>query len=124
MKVSQRIATHPLVGAWRQKPNRFHTTPVVYKITAKNGKFGVSGEDTEDETPLKISQIKWDGESLLFKSLYPPTKHEATHTLKILPEDKMRHEIRYTSEGESYSDREVWIRDRKSQRLHTRRKSG
>jgi hypothetical protein len=113
-----------LVGTWKQKPNRIHTTPVLYTVTMNHGKFNVSGMDTEDGTLLKISQIRWDGEFLHFVSFYPPTKHRAKHALKTISDRKMRHKITCTfSDGEVYADTEIWLRERSKRRAapNTRR---
>jgi hypothetical protein len=61
---------HALVGIWTEKENRFHTSSVVYTISARNGDVLVSGVDESDGVAFKVSDISWDGEKLRFKGFH------------------------------------------------------
>jgi hypothetical protein len=104
---------HPLVGAWKQEPNPVGTTTVIYTVFVKNGKFGVVGSDGEEGTALKISRTRWDGESLQFTSVYPPSKHKSEHVLRLASKGKINHDVSCTyADGSSFSGREVWTKKR------------
>ena len=106
------------MGTWEEEPNSAGTTTtVVYTVFVKQGKFGVSARDGEDGTVLRVSQTKWDGESLHFTSLYPPSNHKAKHALRALSKRKMSHEISCTyADGEFFSGREVWTKRREKKK--------
>ena len=112
---------HPLVGTWKQAPNRRHVTTVVCKILVEGGKFKVSAIDSENGVSLKISGIKWDGTRLRFESVYPPTRHRANHALTVSSNGRMCHEVSgvYADSG-PFAVTEIWIR--KSRGASTRRK--
>lgn len=100
---------HPLAGTWEEEPNPNGTTTVVYTVLVKEGKFGVRARDRQDGIDFKISRIKWDGEALSFKSLYPPTMHSADHALRLLSKTKLSHYIDCTyADGDSFSGQEIW----------------
>jgi hypothetical protein len=54
-------------------------TSVVYTISLEGKLFRVQGIDKSDGIALRISAITWDGETLRFESLFPPTRHKAGH---------------------------------------------
>jgi hypothetical protein len=91
---------HPLVGTWEQVDNPFHKTSVVYTISIVDGNFVVSGRDESDGKLLKVSKIKWDGESLYFTTFFPPTRHSARHVMGLVARGHANHQV----DG----DREVW----------------
>jgi len=102
-------SNHALVGTWEQEPNPDGTTSVIYTISVERGGFLVQGNDEEDGTPLEISRIRWDGESIHFTTVFPPTRHKARHMLKAVPTRKMSHRVSCTySDGEVFSDEEIW----------------
>jgi hypothetical protein len=82
---------------------------VVYTIFVERGKFLVQGKDEEDGTLLKISRIRWDGESLHFITVFPPTRHKAKHVLSALSMRKMSQHVSCTyADGEVFSNEEIW----------------
>lgn len=86
---------HPLVGTWQEVENPISETSVI------NGHFVVSGIDEGDGTKLKISDTRWDGASLYFTSVYPPTRHRAQHELRVLKPGLINHYVTST-------DLEIW----------------
>jgi len=91
---------HPLLGTWEQVDNPLHKTSVVYTITIVAGDFVVSGRDEADGKPLKVSKIKWDGESLHFATFFPPTRYSARHVMQLVARGRANRQV----DG----DREVW----------------
>jgi hypothetical protein len=91
---------HPLVGTWEQVDNPFHKTSVVYTVTIVAGDFVVSGCDEADGKPLKVSKIKWDGESLYFTTFFPPTRYSARHVMRLVARGPANHQVD--------DDQEVW----------------
>ena len=92
---------HPLVGTWQEVENPVSESSVVYKIGVENGVFTVSGIDESDGTKFKISGVRWDGTTLQFTSLFPPTGHRAKHVLRTFKPGLVNHEVTST-------DHEVW----------------
>jgi hypothetical protein len=103
---------HPLVGTWQEVENSVSETSVVYKITAADGHFVVSGIDEGDGTQFKISSVRWDGATLQFTSLFPPTGHRAKHVLRALKPGLVNHWVTSTA-------LEVW---RKRPRMRRQRR--
>lgn len=95
---SQNLATknHPLVGTWEEVDNPIHKTTVTFTIRVLRGRFVVTGIDEEDGLRLEISNTEWDGKDLRFTSYFPPTKHEAVHTLRLYRKGRIHHEVSYT----------------------------
>jgi len=99
------------VGTWEQEPNLGGTTTVVYTILVEQGKFLVSGKDEEDGASLEVSRIKWDGKSLRFITVFPPTGHKSEHVVRALPKGKMSHHVSCIyADGEAFVDDEIWLR--------------
>ena len=86
---------HPLVGTWQEVDNQLSVTSIVYNIAVVNGKFAVSG-DEESGTKLKISAVKWNGTSLSFTGIYPPTRHRTKHVIEARRRGIINHWITYT----------------------------
>ena len=104
---------HQFVGTWEEEPNIGGTTTVVFEVSAKEGGFVVTAWDSEDETELKISQVKWDGSALSFTSFYPPGEHSATNVMRYRSKGKLN--LRCSgiyADGEKFSLLEVWIRSK------------
>lgn len=99
---------HPLAGTWEQQPNSFHTTSVVYTINATNDRFVVSGVDESNGNLFKISRTGYNGETLRFTSLFPPTNHKAKHVFRLLGKGRASHLVSYTDEDGSYTEQERW----------------
>ena len=110
---SETAAMASLVGVWRQAPNRRLVTSVIYRIELDRGRFRVRAMDEEDGVALKISRVKWDGESLRFASTYSPMRHRANHVLTLLSKKRMRHEVSgvFADTG-PFAEKQVWIRKR------------
>src|SRR5256885_368009 len=114
-RVARVSATHPLVGTWEEEPKSGRRTTVIFTVSVKRGKFVVSGKDGEDGTTLKISQVKWNGESLRFTSFYPPGQHWAKNVLSLRSQEKMKFEVSGTyRDGEPFCVSEVWRKRRGS----------
>jgi len=96
LQVSVRY-NHPLVGKWQEVENSVSETSVVYKITVADGHFVVSGIDEGDGTRFKISRVRWDGATLQFTSLFPPTGHRAKHVLRALKSGLVNHWVTSTA---------------------------
>lgn len=92
-------SSHPLVGAWVEVENPFDTTSVVYTISAKAGRFSVGGVDP-DGVALVVSNTSWDGKRLRFVTVFPPTKHKASHEFWLTGRMRAGHKVTYSdSEG-------------------------
>ena len=104
-------SNNALVGTWEQEPNPGGTTTVAYTILVEQGKFVVSGKDEEDGVSLDVSRIKWDGKSLGFTTVFPPTGHKSKHVVRALPKGKMSHHVSCVyADGEAFFDDETWRR--------------
>jgi hypothetical protein len=83
----------------------------VYTIVVEQGKFVVSGKDEEEGVSLEVSRIKWDGKSLRFTTVFPPTGHKSRHVLKALPKGRMSQHVSCVyADGEVFFDDEIWRR--------------
>ena len=110
-----------LAGTWVQEPNPGGTTSIAYTILLKQGKLLVKGMDEDDGTPLTVSRIRWDGNSLHFTTVFPPTGHKSKHTLTALSKRKMSQHVSCVyADGEVFSDHEIWRKrlDKKKLKRH------
>jgi len=103
---------HPLVGTWQEVENSVSETSVVYKIMVVDGHFVVNGIDEGDGTQFKISSVRWDGATLQFTSVFPPTGRLAKHVLRVLKPGLVNHWVTSTA-------LEVW---RKRPRMRRQRR--
>ena len=111
-------SNHALVGIWEQEPNPGGTTSVVYTIFVERGRFLVQGKNEEDGEALEISRIRWDGQSLHFTTVFPPTRHKAKHVLTALSKRKMSQRVSSTYEdGKAFSAEEIWRKRRGKKRM-------
>jgi hypothetical protein len=101
-------ASHLLVGTWEEAQNGVDATPVVYTIALKGSSIVVSGVDESDGTELRISGVSWDGSQLQFNSLYPPTKHKASHVFRLSAKDRAIHTTTYTDDEGTWGGKERW----------------
>jgi hypothetical protein len=101
-------ASNLLVGTWEQAQNAVDATPVVYTIALRGASIVVSGVDESDGTELKISGVSWDGSQLRFNSLYPPTKHKASHVFRLSAKGRAIHETTYNDEEGTWGGKEQW----------------
>jgi hypothetical protein len=101
---------HALIGTWVQESNSVHTTTVVYRIAIESGRVRVEGVDESDGIELRISASTWDGEVLRFVSLFPPTRHKASHEFKLIGKGRARHETSYSDEDGEHIVEEVWTK--------------
>lgn len=101
-------ASHSLVGTWEEAQNASDATPVVYTIALKGSSIVVSGLDESDGTKLRISGVSWDGRQLRFKSVYPPTKHKASHVFRLTAKGRAIHTTTYTDDEGTWGGKEQW----------------
>lgn len=101
-------APHFLVGTWEEAQNAVDATPVVYTIALKGSTIVVSGLDESDGTKLRISGVSWDSRQLRFKSLYPPTKHKASHVFRLTAKVRAIHTITYSDDEGTWGGQEQW----------------
>jgi len=101
-------SSHPLVGTWVEEENPFNTSTVVYTIKARKGSFCVRGVEEFDGVALRISSTSWDGERLRFVSLFPPTKHKASHEFWLTRRGRARYKVSYSDEDGKHTVSEVW----------------
>jgi len=101
-------APHSLVGTWEDAQNAVDATPVVYTIALRGSSIVVGGVDESDGTELRISGVNWDGRELRFKSLYPPTKHKASHVFRLTTKDRAIHTTTYTDDEGTWGGKEQW----------------
>jgi hypothetical protein len=101
-------ASHSLVGTWEEAQNPVDATPVVYTIALRSSTIVVSGLDESDGKRLRISGVSWDGRQLRFKSLYPPTKHKASHVFRLTAKHRAMHTTTYTDDEETWGGKEQW----------------
>lgn len=92
---------HPLVGTWQEVENSVGQSSVIYKISVVDGRFVVSGIEEDTGTKLETTNVRWDGATLKFTSLFPPTGHRVKHVLRLQRPGLVEHEITYT-------DCELW----------------
>jgi hypothetical protein len=85
--------SHPFVGIWEVVDSPIHKTSVVYGIKTVSGDLVVSGWDEADGEPLKVSGVKWDGETLHFITLFPPTRHKARHVMRLVGRGRATHDV-------------------------------
>ena len=100
----------PYVGTWVEDGLAGDITNVVYTISLEGQLLRVRGIDKCDGIALRISATTWDGETLRFESLFPPTRHKARHELKLIEEGRARHAIRYSDEEGNHVVEELWKR--------------
>ena len=100
------------VGTWRQVPNSFHTSTVVYSVTLQKRGLLVTGVDRSNGVELKIHRTRLLRGELRFTSYFPPTKHTATHACRLLAKRWMLHQAIYKYRGHYYGGDEVWERVR------------
>lgn len=100
-------ASHSLVGTWEEAPSA-DATPVIYTIALKGSSIVVSGLDESDGTKLRTSGVSWDGRELRFKSLYPPTKHKASHVFRLTAKGRAIHTTTYTDAEGTWGGKEQW----------------
>lgn len=101
-------ASHSLAGTWEEAQNAVDATPVVYTIALNGSSIVVSGLDESDGTKLRISGVSWDGRQLRFKSLYPPTKHKASHVFQLTAKGRAIHTTTYTDDEGTWGGKEQW----------------
>jgi len=107
------ISSNSLVGTWEQEPDPGGTTTVAYTIRVEQGRFVVLGKDEEDGIPLEASRVKWDGKSLHFTTVFPPTGHKSKHVLTALSKNRMKHLVSCIyADGEVFYDNEFWRKRR------------
>jgi hypothetical protein len=97
-----------LAGTWVEEKNHFHTSTVVYTITADDGEVSVSGIDEDDGVKLRIQGTRWDGKKLYFTTLFPPTKHKASHVFSLIGRGRASHSVSYSDEDGHHTVNEVW----------------
>jgi hypothetical protein len=95
-------SNHPLVGTWEEQENPVYQTSVVYEIKVADGHLWVSGKDEETGKYLTVSGVVWDGEALRFTTYFPPTRHRATHVMRVTRSGRATHDVG--------KQRELWIR--------------
>jgi hypothetical protein len=105
---AKRILSHAFAGVWEQVPNPYHTTAVVYRIATRGRTVRIMAVDESDQSPLEISRIACGGKELRFQSLYPPTKHKASHTMRLTAKDRATHVVTYTDKDGRCVSRERW----------------
>jgi hypothetical protein len=91
-----------------EEGRRGDITSVVYTISIEGNLFRVQGIDKSDGIGLRISAITWDGETLRFESLFPPTRHKASHEFTLVEEGRARHTTRYADEDGTIVVEELW----------------
>jgi hypothetical protein len=97
---------HPLCGVWHDDSldtEDYYRSE--YSISAIDGRFHVSGVDRSDGEEFIISDIRWDGEWLSFKSLMPSTQRRGENRMRLLDTNEIEFLFTFTS-------REVWKRKR------------
>jgi len=108
-------SSHPLVGVWKEKKNPEYTTPCVLTITVEDGQFSLREVDESDGVVLRISDISWDGERLHFVTLFPPTKHKASHIFSLIRKGIAAHQVSYSDEDGNHTIDEIWKKARKKE---------
>ena len=103
-------SAHPLVGLWVEEGDPEVTTTVTYKIEVRMGRFFVTGIDQSNGIRLDIGDVTWDGQTLRFWSLYPPTQHRAAHELMIIEKARASHKVDYLDDDGLVSAVEYWIK--------------
>lgn len=69
---------------------------IEYIITPKGQSFDVRARDFRDGEEMEISEIRFDGEELSFKSYMPSTHRRGQNIMKLVSKDKIRVEFTFT----------------------------
>jgi hypothetical protein len=113
-------STHAFVGTWVQEADSIDRTAAVFTIAVKEGRFLISGVDESDGTVFKLTNIRWDGETLRFVTFFPPTNHKAKHALRLIGRGRVSHKVTYSDETGTYASDERW-RKRAHGQKHSQR---
>ena len=84
-------ANHPLVGVWRTEDR---DSRAEFSVACTDGAFVVTGRDTDDNEAFEITEVRWDGQVLHFRSRMPTTDHGVENMMEALPDGSCR--FRYT----------------------------
>ena len=95
-------ASHPLIGTWKDDDE---TTSAQYTVSFRNGRFEVSGIDSDDGEEFEISGVSWDTETatLRFESHMPSTGRRGVSTYRLIGENLVESVFTFT-------DKSVWNR--------------
>ena len=89
---------HPLVGDWVSQDE---WESAVFSVSSTPGGFRVTGVDRDDGEEFVISDLRWDGAILRFRSLMPSTGLELLHEFRSADSDHVEH---------SYTRTETYVR--------------
>ena len=78
------------VGRWETEDR---DSAAVIEIVVRAGKPIVTGFDSMDGEPFKISAVKWDGKALSFTAYMPSTRHRTWHRFTPKSRDVVSHEL-------------------------------
>jgi hypothetical protein len=101
-------ASHPIGGVWIEDDNSDLRTPVVFTIKVRAGSFRVTGVDESDGIALRTSNIAWDGKKLRFETVFPLTRHKASHEFWVTKKGQGRHKVTYSDEYGRHAITEFW----------------
>jgi hypothetical protein len=95
MDFSQRLEA--LVGTWQ------HLAPwdsddylAEYVISIENGAPVVTARDLNDGEEFVISEARWDGKALTFRSLMPSTRREGINEFSLTPSGELQTRFTFT----------------------------
>ncbi len=95
MKATAELAG--LVGTWRcATPWDSEDYRADYEITVEGNKPRVSARDLSDGEEFVISEVRWDGEVLSFRSLMPSTGREGLNEFRLCAAGKLNSRFTFT----------------------------
>ena len=76
---------HPLVGTWITDDE---DSDAAFVIKVVKGRFVVSGFCRSDGEKFKITETRWENESLSFNALMPSTQQRSRNAFRVRPDGK------------------------------------
>ena len=88
---------HSLEGKWvSTMPHDTDDYLVEYIITSNENGFDVSARDLQDDEQMEITNIKWDGDTLSFKSYMPSTERSGFAQFRLKSDGNIESKFTFT----------------------------
>lgn len=76
-----------LEGTWD-----LHDSSAVVRIRLLSGQIHVEAWDSADGKTFNVEEVKWDGQHLSIRLLFPPTQHRTDNTMLVIDQDTLEGE--------------------------------